>query len=301
MKNYEKLSHIFYSGYLTVAYGKRSGFYLSSIAIIAGSLLMSLIDLHKRNLKNKNLKHRQHSKKFVVTNGSVVLNPASQIDGGSSHGPLSGEHPELASPIFAQQKSIFLDDEGRQMSFSEQDDVLPPMSLLSHQRSFIYDDIIGDLNSAKPELSLFSEEEGIADMDMPDHLFLDDFEFLDNITSCDKVENCVNFSEYEQNLIKETESPMQARRRLWPFGRQTSSSQVNNEMTGPVRMNLGVGGLRQSSFYGDLPLPKASRRQRSLPKSREVPIFPNTARRLQQQKPDGPKRRSITVIDEASV
>ena len=130
------------------------------------------------------------------------------------------------------------------MSFSEQDDVLPPVSLLSHQRSFIYDDLIGLVSGGKQEISLFSEEEGIADMDMPDHLFIDELEFLDNITSCDKVENCVMLSEYEQNLIKETaESPMLSRRKMWPFGRQIGS---NSAAADVPMMKIGVGGLRQS-------------------------------------------------------
>ena len=134
------------------------------------------------------------------------------------------------------------------MSFSEQDDVLPPVSLLSHQRSFIYDDIIDLISGGKQEISLFSEEEGIADMDIPDHLFIDELEFLDNISSCDKVENCVMLSEYEQNLIKETaQSPMQARRRLWPFGRQISNNLHNNATGAEVpMMKIGVGGFRQS-------------------------------------------------------
>ena len=129
-----------------------------------------------------------------------------------------------------------------------QDDFLPPISLLSHQRSFVYDDLIEDIKNGKAEVSIFSEEEGIADMDLPDGLFIDEIDFLDNITSCDKVENCVMLSEYEQNLIKETaQSPMQARRRLWPFGRQISNNLHNNAAGAEVpMMKIGVGGFRQS-------------------------------------------------------
>ena len=36
----------------------------------------------------------------------------------------------------------------RKPSFSDQDDILPPVSLLSHQRSFVYDDMI-DLKKGK--------------------------------------------------------------------------------------------------------------------------------------------------------
>ncbi len=60
------------------------------------------------------------------------------------------------------------------------------------------------------DLTLISEE-GIADMGLPENYFLDEEEedggdFLDeNISSCDKVENCVILSEFEQNLSKASE------------------------------------------------------------------------------------------------
>ena len=48
----------------------------------------------------------------------------------------------------------------------------------------------------------------------------------DNITSCNKVENCLMLSEYEQNLIKEKEGPVSLacrRARKWSLVRQSSS------------------------------------------------------------------------------
>ena len=81
-----------------------------------------------------------------------------------------------------------------------------------------------DENDLKlPELSHFSEE-GIADMFVPDDI-LDELEYLDNITSCDKVENYLMLSEYEQNLIKEIEGPPLTGRkaRKWSLVRQASS------------------------------------------------------------------------------
>ncbi len=81
--------------------------------------------------------------------------------------------------------------------------MLPPVALLAHQRSFAYDDLIDVkdvVQAAAGENSLYSEE-GIADMDLPDHIFMEELEYLDNITSCAKVENCVMLSEYEQVTI----------------------------------------------------------------------------------------------------
>ena len=80
------------------------------------------------------------------------------------------------------------------------------------------------LDLKKPELTCISEE-GVVDMDLPDNI-LEELEYLDNITSCNKVENCLMLSEYEQNLIKEKEGPMTAayrRARKWSLVRQGSS------------------------------------------------------------------------------
>ena len=77
------------------------------------------------------------------------------------------------------------------------------------------------LDLKKPELTCISEE-GIADMDLPDNI-LEELEYLDNITSCAKVENCLMLSEYEQNLIKEKEGPVSLacrRARKWSLVRQ---------------------------------------------------------------------------------
>ena len=85
------------------------------------------------------------------------------------------------------------------------------------------------LDFKKPELTCISEE-GIADMDLPDNL-LDELEYLDNITSCNKVENYLMLSEYEQNLIKEIEGPVSIvgrKGRKWSLVRQSSTRHQGN-------------------------------------------------------------------------
>ena len=62
-------------------------------------------------------------------------------------------------------------------------------------------------------------------LELPDNL-LEELEYLDNITSCNKVENCLMLSEYEQNLIKEKEGPVitaYRKARKWSLVRQSSS------------------------------------------------------------------------------
>ena len=79
------------------------------------------------------------------------------------------------------------------------------------------------LDLKKPELTCISEE-GIADMDLPDNI-LEELEYLDNITSCAKVENCLMLSEYEQNLIKEKEGPVSLSKK------QNKTKRQNDKMT----------------------------------------------------------------------
>ena len=107
---------------------------------------MVLIDVHRRNLRKR--KRERQSRKEAEN----LANNKTQ-DGGIANGNPAKDHPEFE----------------RKPSFSDQDDILPPVSLLSHQRSFIYDDMI-DLKN-KPELTIYSEE-GIADMDLPDNLLM---------------------------------------------------------------------------------------------------------------------------------
>lgn len=82
------------------------------------------------------------------------------------------------------------------------------------------------LGTDKPELTCISEE-GIADMDLPDNL-LEDLDYIgDCITSCNKVENYLMLSEFENNLIAEVPIIMDRQGRRWSLARsktQGSSS-----------------------------------------------------------------------------
>lgn len=74
------------------------------------------------------------------------------------------------------------------------------------------------LGADKPELTCISEE-GIADMDLPDNL-LDDLDYIgDCITSCNKVENYLMLSEFENNLIAEMPIILDRKGRRWSLAR----------------------------------------------------------------------------------
>ena len=86
-------------------------------------------------------------------------------------------------------------------------------------------------------------------MDLPDNL-LDELEYLDNITSCNKVENYLMLSEYEQNLIKEIEGPVSItgrKGRKLSLVRQSSSLQqgrkrlLEHERSRQMKIDQGKG------------------------------------------------------------
>ncbi len=126
---------------------------------------------------------------------------------------------ELSNP-----SSNRISDLARRLSFTDQDDYISPFGLLSQKQAVLE-------NHDKQELTLFSEE-GIADMYLPDDILIQELEFLDNITSCNKVENCLMLSEYEQNLIKETESPRRGGSRRWSLLHEDHEA-----------ITIGVGGI----------------------------------------------------------
>lgn len=243
---------------------------------------MVLIDVHRKNLRQKKLA-RQTKKALaerisMAADGSVVIQDNVDADSltAAAATALQPSH-EIAA---------------RRNSFSDQDDILPPVSLLSHQRSFVYDDVI-DLK--KNELTIYSEE-GIADMDLPDNMLFDDLDYLDNITSCNKVENCLMLSEYEQNLIKENEGPTSGGRRprKWSLFRQPTLQTINSEDE-EVSVTIGVGGLDTRST-------NSGKKKLGTSAGAEIPRFPNPWRfRHGSLSNRGQPKRAITVIEEASV
>ena len=251
-----------------------------------------MIDVHKKNMKKKRQTCRQIRQQQQLGPKLSALTPdldpsSSSLNDQANNSPNSSS---LANDVLE-----------RQNSFTDQDDILPPVSLLSHQRSFIYDDLI-DFNN--PELSIYSEE-GIADMDLPENIYYDDLDYLDNITSCNKVENCLMLSEYEQNLIKETEggpvtnsgAGSHRRPRKWSLFRQPTLQTINSEDE-EVSVTIGVGGVDTRA-----PNSKAAHANSNLPgNSREIPRFPNPWRfRHGSLSSRGRPKRAITVIEEASV
>ena len=187
-------------GYINLGTNGRAGYYLCAISVLLGSLTLCLIDLHKKNLRKKRRLRKMRSKNL---GGDEVIERQQGCK------DESDKHWEEAK-IEANKDSVH-------------ESVIPTPRFLTPANSLEDLDEDDEIDLKIPELSHFSEE-GIADMDIPEEL-LDELEYLDNITSCDKVENYLMLEEYEQNLIKEIEGPptLGKRARKWSLVRQASS------------------------------------------------------------------------------
>ena len=207
------------TGYINDLCGCKMGYFFSAVCVLSGGLMMTFIDIHKKI--NRAKRQRRHKRDTM-----------SKDPGSISH------HDTAKNEKYPDEK---YKNKERRNSFPEEEDeeVFIP-ELVRGERDFEDLDV-----HKKPELTCISE--GIADMELPENL-LDELEILENITSCNKVENYLMLSEYEQNLSKENDSEGgglaegQAKRgRRWSFVRPGSGHsdkeavQRRRGKTGPGR------------------------------------------------------------------
>ncbi|XP_046638831.1 monocarboxylate transporter 2-like isoform X4 [Daphnia pulicaria] len=205
-----------FTGFLSTEYGQETAYYASSAFVFSGSLALFIIDLRKYVLSHSHShshKH-QHRKKQKGANRprtpKVASEPNTDGAGGGSV-VVDGEICRIDVDGIEVQPDEDEEDPCppscksriRRDSLAEEEINLPPLTLLQ-QTSLVLAQL-GELpyGAAAAELTCISEE-GIADMDIPDHL-LEELDFAaDCITSCDKVENYLMLSEYENNLIQQS-------------------------------------------------------------------------------------------------
>ena len=135
-----------------LGWGSKAGYYFSATCVILASLTLSLIDVHRRNMRR-----RRRLRKMRSRASEVAESCAEQQEGS---------------------RDLALE---RMESLGQEERPLEELSAANSLEDLDDEDILKNL----PELSHFSEE-GIADMDIPDDI-LDELEYLDNITSCDGV------------------------------------------------------------------------------------------------------------------
>ncbi|KAG7201410.1 hypothetical protein KM043_004170 [Ampulex compressa] len=225
------------SGYMNVGCGGKAGYYFSSTCVLVGSFTLFFIDLHRRNLSRH--KHTRSN--------------------GTKHLCVSDSCPQRRRLSFSQEP----DNEGPHVAAAG---AAAAALVLGGDFAPAPAEMIDALGPDKPELTCISEE-GIADMDLPDNL-LEDLDYIgDCITSCNKVENYLMLSEFENNLIAEMPIIMDRRGRRWSLARSKG---------GQASCGQATGG--QST----------AEEEDSKPKWRLTNVPPNANSRV------------ITVIDEAS-
>jgi len=235
-------------GYINVGCGGKAGYYFSSTCVLAGSLALFLIDLHRRNLSRH---------KHLRANGT-------------KHVCVSDTCPQRKRLSFSQEPDK---PAALVLGVGAATDLVPHTDLVLTP---------GD----KPELTCISEE-GIADMDIPDNL-LDDLDYIgDCITSCNKVENYLMLSEFENNLIAEMPVILDRKGRRWSLARQSTANNAKEDVAVEECDPTATPGA--ASTGSATPTPGGQRRG-----SKELATPGRTPNKWKT-------KRIITVIDEASV
>ncbi|XP_050506823.1 monocarboxylate transporter 12-like isoform X2 [Diabrotica virgifera virgifera] len=204
-----------FSGYMNEKCGDRAGYYFSSTCVLVGSLTLFLIDLHRRKIARH--KHTREN--------------------GTRHLCVSETCPQRRKLSFTQEPD---NNDGAVTMGAAAAALVLGADLGGNQGGGLLDNII--LSNEKPELTCISEE-GIADMDLPDNL-LDDLDYIgDCITSCNKVENYLMLSEFENNLIAEMPVILDRKGRRWSLARskptQNNEESTNEEETNGVAKGNG--------------------------------------------------------------
>ncbi|XP_006612888.1 monocarboxylate transporter 2-like isoform X5 [Apis dorsata] len=224
------------SGYMNISCGGKAGYYFSSTCVLVGSFTLFFIDLHRRNLSRH---------KHVRSNGT-------------KHLCVSDTCPQRRKLSFSQEP----DNDGPHVAAAG---AAAAALVLGAEIAPNQGEYVDGLAPEKPELTCISEE-GIADMDLPDNM-LEDLDYIgDCITSCNKVENYLMLSEFENNLIAEIPIITDRRGRRWSLARSKGGQSNLDRPSAPQPQNEE---------------PEAK------PKWHAAPNVP-------------PNNRVITVIDEAS-
>ncbi|CAH0720019.1 unnamed protein product, partial [Brenthis ino] len=203
------------SGYINVGCGGKAGYYFSSTCSLIGSLSLFCIDLHRRSVAHK------HTKENGGTVGCESISvPRRDREPRTAAGAATALvlGAELVAPGRAG-RDLLLDSIGPGSLGS------PPPNL-------------------PPELTCISEEGGLdldLDLDIPEHLLEELDCGGDCITSCNKVENYLMLSEYENNLIAELPNLNERRGRRWSIVVNSNSPQPStnqeNQSTSPEHTN----------------------------------------------------------------
>ncbi|XP_045499340.1 monocarboxylate transporter 10-like isoform X1 [Colias croceus] len=203
------------SGYINVGCGGKAGYYFSSTCSLIGSLSLFCIDLHRRSVAHKHTKENGGTASCEAACGPTTRSRSREREPRAAAGAATALvlGAELVAPGRA----------GRDLL-----DSIGPGSLSPPP--------------VPPELTCISEEGGLdldLDLDIPEHLLEELDCGGDCITSCNKVENYLMLSEYENNLIAELPNINERRGRRWSIvvANSNSQQQSNQDTNTPEHRN----------------------------------------------------------------
>ncbi|KAK3923032.1 Monocarboxylate transporter 12 [Frankliniella fusca] len=261
------------SGYINVGCGGKAGYYFSSTCVLMGSLALFFIDLHRRNLARHKHTRANGTKHLCVSETCPQRKRLSFSQEPDNHNPDGLAHGGMG---LVGASALVMGVGGTDLGLG-----LTPT---------------GDAAADKPELTCISEE-GIADMDLPDNL-LDDLDYIgDCITSCNKVENYLMLSEFENNLIAEVPVILDRKGRRWSLARQAAKD--DSVLPG---VGAGAGAVPGRDPQHEEVAGTGQRRgSRELPPTGPGPgTGPGRTTSAGKWRLVSNPKRVITVIDEAS-
>ncbi|XP_045490617.1 monocarboxylate transporter 10 [Pieris rapae] len=195
------------SGYINVGCGGKAGYYFSSTCSLIGSLSLFCIDLHRRSVAHKQTKENGGTASCEAAHGPARRSRSRDREPRAATGAATAL--VLGAELVAPGRT------GRDLL-----DSIGPGSLGSPPPNL------------PPELTCISEEGGLdldLDLDIPEHLLEDLDCGGDCITSCNKVENYLMLSEYENNLIAELPNVNERRGRRWSIVVANSPQPSNHD------------------------------------------------------------------------
>ncbi|XP_044739850.1 monocarboxylate transporter 10-like [Chrysoperla carnea] len=259
------------SGYINVGCGGKAGYYFSSTCVLVGSLALFLIDLHRRNLSRHKHTRANGTKHLCVSDNCPQRRRLSFTQEPDNDGLAGAPGATAAAALI-----VGNDLDGH------------------HHPADGYIDTIAITD--KPELTCISEE-GIADMDLPDNI-LDDLDYIgDCITSCNKVENYLMLSEFENNLIAEMPVILDRKGRRWSIAKSRQNTQIGNAPGIPEEVEVEDPNETSVTMH---------QQHQSAPLNSGRPTsgnnkWTNKPSNNATEKSNFIQQRTITVIDEASV
>ena len=224
--------------------GSNLGHYFSATIVVIGGMLLSCVDLHKKRLRKK---RRLRQCKSTASTATAATSTTFNSTTGTIHRHLYSSHsqsidtpknsgihdlPSSHSPILSKDpKELVSEHSEIGLPMNENAASTASGNAMHDQKPIIF--VVRSHSDAElPKNKKHAQLQRLMSLDMMEQgediiqeldeimededelLINEEIDFLEGITSCNKVENCVIMSEYEQNLMKENRSVFSIKQKI---------------------------------------------------------------------------------------